>query len=66
MAHQQARVIQVIEVTYVKGEGTHDAPMHLAADYFSPDGRFLATTNEPSEDTANRHFERSDRTEPEQ
>ena len=61
--HQQAQVIQVIEVTYVKGSGTSDDPVHVAADYFSLAGQLLATTNDPGTETAERHFSRGDQSE---
>lgn len=43
-----ARVIQVIETTSLRGEGTHDDLCRLVTQYWDFDGNLLAE-NDPSE-----------------
>lgn len=37
-----AKLIQVIEVTVHRGDGTKDNPYFIATEYWSTDGQFLA------------------------
>lgn len=55
--HMQASVIEVIEVTSVKGNGV-GVPYHVTADYFSLTGQLLATSDDPGSEATARHFER--------
>ena len=37
-----AKVIRVIEIREVRGDGTHDDPVRVATSYWSMDGKQLA------------------------
>ncbi len=45
---KEAHVIQVIETTTLEGAGTPKDPMYLYHEYWSLDGKLLATSGIPS------------------